>query len=376
MPYTPPLWPVSVKAVVLDAQQRVLLLENERGAWELPGGRLEIAGQDPGEPADDDPEGAVEREVLEETGWRVRAEALVDGGTWIHEPVPGRRVLVVTYGCVPLDTGRPPAVSHEHRRVGLFRPDELEALPLPDGYRRSIAAWAAASRRTEPRDASRTPGPVTAEDLADGVRLVVALLRQPAALAADWDRPAGTLEWSCWETAEHLADDLFAYAAQLGPQSPPAATHLPFAWRREAPGKPTSVIFTDRRGGPQDMALVLEACGALHVAMVRTAPPQARAHHGFGTTDPEGSAAMGLVELFAHAEDLAQGLGLDWSAPAGICARVLTRLFPDAPADTAPWPTLLWATGRGELPGHERRTRWRWYSAPRAEHEAARPASS
>ncbi|MCU7826687.1 hypothetical protein KSNIM_34595 [Kitasatospora sp. DSM 101779] len=207
--------------------------------------------------------------------------------------------------------------------------------------------------------------PVTAEDLAEGVRLVVALLRRPVALAADWGRPAGSPGWSCWETAEHLADDLFSYGAQLGPQTPPADTHVPFVWRREAPGRPANVIFAERGSGPQGIVQVLESCGALHVAMVRTASPQARAFHVFGTTDPEGSAAMGLVELFAHAEDLAQGLGLDWRAPAPVCARVLTRLFPGAPTDTDPWATLLWATGRGELPGRQRLTEWRWDSTPR-----------
>jgi hypothetical protein len=45
------------------------------------------------------PEGAVEREVWEESGWRVKAGPLIDGGVWIYEPVPGRRVLIVTYGC-------------------------------------------------------------------------------------------------------------------------------------------------------------------------------------------------------------------------------------------------------------------------------------
>lgn len=206
---------------------------------------------------------------------------------------------------------------------------------------------------------------MTADDLAEGVRLVLDLLRRPAALAADWDRPAGTLEWSCWETAEHLADDLFAYAAQLGPQAPAAVTHVPFVWRREAPGRPANVIFAEHGGGPEGLVQVLEACGALHVAMVRTASPGARAFHVFGTTDPEGSAAMGLVELFVHAEDLARGLGLDWEAPEAICARVLKRLFPTAPTDAAPWETLLWATGRGDLPGRERLTRWQWDSTPR-----------
>ncbi|MGW0413260.1 hypothetical protein ACWCPJ_31535 [Streptomyces collinus] len=30
-----------------------------------------------------------------------------------------------------------------------------------------------------------------------------------------------------------MADDLFSYAAQLGPQTPPASTHLPFVWRQD-----------------------------------------------------------------------------------------------------------------------------------------------
>lgn len=46
--------------------------------------------------------------------------------------------------------------------------------------------------------------------------------------------------------------------------------------------------------------------------------------------------------------------------PAGLCGRVLDRLFRDAPLSTEPWPTLLWATGRAALPGHERLTTWRW----------------
>jgi ADP-ribose pyrophosphatase YjhB (NUDIX family) len=33
--------PVSVKGVVLDDGGKAALLENERGEWELPGGRLE-----------------------------------------------------------------------------------------------------------------------------------------------------------------------------------------------------------------------------------------------------------------------------------------------------------------------------------------------
>jgi hypothetical protein len=73
---------------------------------------------------------------------------------------------------------------------------------------------------------------------------------------------------------------------------------------------------------------------------------------------------MGIVEALVHTHDLAEGLGLVWAPPADLCSRVLARLFPDAPGTTDPWPTLLWATGRAALPGHPRRTTWRWYGTP------------
>lgn len=132
MTYTPPTWPVSVKAVALDIHQRVLLLKNERAEWELPGGRLEH---------DDSPETTVERELLEETGWGVKTGPIIDGGVWIYEPIPGRRVLIVTYGCTVLTPDREPVVSHEHKSIGHFTADEVPDLNMPDGYKRAIATW-------------------------------------------------------------------------------------------------------------------------------------------------------------------------------------------------------------------------------------------
>ncbi|MER7759191.1 maleylpyruvate isomerase N-terminal domain-containing protein [Streptomyces sp. NPDC097619] len=200
--------------------------------------------------------------------------------------------------------------------------------------------------------------PVTADDLDLGVQLCVAALR--AAPPEAWSEPAGPLEWDCWETVEHLSDDLFAYAVQLGPRKPPLDGEVPFVWESRRPGGPANAVHADRGAGPAGLLQVLEASGALLVAMVRTASPETRAYHGFGISDPEGFAAMGLVETLVHAHDLTQGLGLPWDPPAGLCSRVLTRLFPEAPTDTDPWSTLLWATGRTELPGRPRLTDWRW----------------
>ncbi|MGW3413730.1 NUDIX hydrolase [Streptomyces sp. NPDC000888] len=141
MTYLPPLWPVSVKGVALDAHNRVLLLRNERDEWELPGGRLEIGSLNESAAADDSPESALEREIQEETGWEAKAGPLIDGGVWIYEPVPGHKIPLVTYGCSVLTPKRTPVVSPEHKQVGLFTSDEVPELTMPEGYKRAIAAW-------------------------------------------------------------------------------------------------------------------------------------------------------------------------------------------------------------------------------------------
>ncbi|MEC3996079.1 NUDIX domain-containing protein [Actinacidiphila sp. DG2A-62] len=129
-PYVPATFPISVKGVVLDPQERVLLLKNERAEWELPGGKLE---------GSETPEQRVETEIREESGWGARAGHLLD--VWLYEPIPGRQVFIVTYGCTATDTGRPPVVSHEHKEAGLFHRHEVPGLVMPQGYKDSIARW-------------------------------------------------------------------------------------------------------------------------------------------------------------------------------------------------------------------------------------------
>ncbi|MCX3060964.1 maleylpyruvate isomerase N-terminal domain-containing protein [Streptomyces beihaiensis] len=219
---------------------------------------------------------------------------------------------------------------------------------------------------TEPNTsaAPATATPVTADDVARAVELAVAALR-PAA-GADWDVRAGKVEWTCRETAEHLADDLFFYAAHIGSLRPVTDGDLPFGWTARRPEGPKNTVTVETDAGPEGLFSVLEACGGLLAAVVRATPPTARAHHVFGVSDPEGFAAMGVVETLVHAYDIARGLGARFEPPAALCSRALRRLFPDAPTGTAPWPTLLWATGRGELDGRARPRQWRWYGAPRA----------
>ena len=122
-------FPVSVKGVVLHAE-RVVLLKNEREEWELPGGKLE-----PGE----SPEGCVTREIHEELGLHITTGPILD--SWVYHIAAGVDVLIVTYGCYPAPFT---AVAHspEHRAVGLFTVQEVQTLPMPEGYKKSIQAWA------------------------------------------------------------------------------------------------------------------------------------------------------------------------------------------------------------------------------------------
>ena len=121
-------FPVSVKGVAVR-DGRVLLLENERAEWELPGGKLEL-GEDPTE--------CVVREIAEETGWEVTAGPILD--CWQYHIRQGRDVVIVTYGC-PVTSTAAPTVSSEHKRAGLFALAEVPALRMPAGYKRSTADW-------------------------------------------------------------------------------------------------------------------------------------------------------------------------------------------------------------------------------------------
>ncbi|HEX3785928.1 MAG TPA: NUDIX domain-containing protein [Pseudonocardiaceae bacterium] len=124
-------YPVSIKGVLLR-EDRVLLLRNERGEWELPGGRIEL---------DETPEDCLTREIAEETGWRVRVGPILD--SWLYRiaiPDADVRVFIVTYGCHLL-SAEPPVLSEEHTEIGLFEAAEVPTLNLPAGYQHSVARW-------------------------------------------------------------------------------------------------------------------------------------------------------------------------------------------------------------------------------------------
>lgn len=171
-----------------------------------------------------------------------------------------------------------------------------------------------------------------------------------AALDRDWEAvDAAGLDWSCRTTALHIAQALTKYAGQLATGA-----------RHRIPLNLTLPEDTDNAGVLQ----VIEAAGALLAAAVRTAPPGVRAFHPypFGSADREGFAAMCVTEAMLHTHDITRGLGLPYEPPADLAESALAWLFPHVQPGPAPWPTLLWATGRGELPGRAPVTDWNWYN--------------
>jgi 8-oxo-dGTP pyrophosphatase MutT (NUDIX family) len=124
-------FPVSVKGVLIR-DGAVVLLENSRGEWELPGGKLELS---------ESPEQCVAREIQEELQLSAKPHTLLDA--WVYAIVPDVDVLVLTYGCIE-DAAQEATLSDEHVRLRWFRLAEVESLRMPDEYKRSIRRWAEA----------------------------------------------------------------------------------------------------------------------------------------------------------------------------------------------------------------------------------------
>jgi hypothetical protein len=180
------------------------------------------------------------------------------------------------------------------------------------------------------------------QDVAQAVAEMVRVLSPHT--AQDWQVQAGSLDWTCWKTAAHVAHDLLAYAGQVAAR--PTTAYLPFD------------LTIANNAPPQDVLAVVTACGGLLSSALATAGPETRAWH-YGSCNLSGFAAMGVAETLLHTYDITQGLRVPWLPPEDLSAAVLSRLMPDAPAGD-PAQVLLWSHGRAELAGQPLVTSWVW----------------
>ncbi|MCF1600423.1 GNAT family N-acetyltransferase [Streptomyces muensis] len=188
---------------------------------------------------------------------------------------------------------------------------------------------------------------ISGERLEQAVASCAALLR--TVTDRDWTAArAGRTDWNCHETVVHVADDLIAYAGNLAGRA--QEKYVPFD------------LAPHDDADNADLIHIVETTGAILTATIRTTPPEIRAFHPypFRSANRDGFAAMGIAEVILHTHDIAEGLGVAYEPPAALPEFVLTRIFPHIQPGPDHWRTLLWATGRGDLPGREPVTEWRW----------------
>ncbi|WP_448072824.1 hypothetical protein [Georgenia yuyongxinii] len=195
---------------------------------------------------------------------------------------------------------------------------------------------------------------MTPDDVRHAAQWLAEELRARPEDVVDYDRTAQGLRWSVWRTLEHVLDDLVVDALQVAGRVRDA--YLPLSGPQGQ-----ELVHCDRASGAEGMAASLEACGELLAAALQVRPATARAYHPYGETDPAGYAALGVLEVVVHGWDVLSALDDEVAdLPEDLCAGVLSRLFPGSPTELGTaQEVLLWQTGRGELPGRGRLSRWR-----------------
>ena len=121
-----PRYPVSVKGICF-LNGKIVLLKNEHGVWDLPGGKLQK-----GEILQD----ALRREILEELNADVEQADLIDAQTiYVQNQV---HVLVLIFLCRLETAENLLAISEESFELGLYTKSQIKELPMHEGYRQLI----------------------------------------------------------------------------------------------------------------------------------------------------------------------------------------------------------------------------------------------
>ncbi len=204
-----------------------------------------------------------------------------------------------------------------------------------------------------------TRQPVTPEDLiAAGISARDALAQLTE---AQWQQKPPRMDWTRFIVGSHICGALQFYATQLAAGS----------------DKYTPTIRLDEAAiKAEDWPELVNSQSVLLATVARGVPAEARAWHPSGPPDVEGFLATGCTEVLLHSWDAMQGTEIGFVAGEQIADRVLRRLFPWASQDTPRWQTLLFATGRGELGGHESPgEQWMWHSNPLDEWDGEEPRS-
>ena len=190
--------------------------------------------------------------------------------------------------------------------------------------------------------------PVTPGDLVSAGEMARVALAQLSDV--QWQARAEPLAWTRDGTAVHICGALQFYATQLAVRS----------------AEYTETVRLDSAAmNTEALPDLVHSQSTLLAQVAVAAPGGARAWHPSGSPDAEGFLAMGCAEVLLHAWDCLSGTTAEFQPDEGLADRVTRRLFPWTPLDTPRWESLLWATGRGDLTGHESPgDNWKWHNPP------------
>lgn len=186
------------------------------------------------------------------------------------------------------------------------------------------------------------------------------------ALDCDWNRLAGTLEWTCRRTLDHMIDGAIFYSGQVA---------------NEAPNRLPPIRVGNLDASIEDLIITVGTAAHILASALQSAPIEGRFFHPAGMADRSGYAAMSCVELLVHTSDISSGLGIEFMPPSQLCESAIQRLFPwiDDIGGGA-FATLRWATGRISMESqNDVAADWYWQCAPLSEWDGTirkRPAPS
>ena len=116
---------MSVKAL-FKKDDRILLVKDPKGIWELPGGRIEHG---------ENPEEALKRELAEELGWiKVTVKEIID--SWSFTSENNKHFIILVYKCaIDEDEIKKNDEYTEYKWIPI---SEIDSLEMRDGYKKAI----------------------------------------------------------------------------------------------------------------------------------------------------------------------------------------------------------------------------------------------
>jgi 8-oxo-dGTP diphosphatase len=149
-----PSRPMVGAGAVVHRGDRVLLIKRKyppnEGRWAIPGGLVELGER---------VEAAAVREVLEETGLRVKVEGLLDVGTEVHTDGGSKvKFHFVLVDFIARRVGGKLKLNQESSDGGWFTESGADSLDMSEGTRKVIRMYFSQRHSTGGRSARRPTG--------------------------------------------------------------------------------------------------------------------------------------------------------------------------------------------------------------------------